>query len=716
LRENYPELTNYLLNQSLTAKSLPLRFRPTKTVNKKTEELKPPNFTHKAENNFLFYNNDTNKFEGVSMHSSYSLLKFNKTKNLTLITTTSSPNNHSIAAPLYHQFIYTIKITPINTLNSNSYKNRDLIELLSDQTVDASRSRVSLIREVGEQLGLDPSSIRINWIEKLNSSDSLNDNLSQPSQEEEEEYLDEEEEEDDLDDENPEEDEEEKVDEQNEYNYEVEPQFITDLNNQEQQQHPNRAKHTAKSSGTNAYYILISFSDINLLDLHRTYFQLKKPLISSSKLNQIKSKYENDCRNYFKSIKQRHQDLFKRKAKRFKFNLNNLTNDHEKIKRVQLVKLCDLSQLTSVLGIDQPSGILQTPSHSAKSTALSSLQHQSNEFNLFIRNSTEVINFYQTNKLIDYETNSNQLDPVNSNETTFVEDINYSMLNHNLDEVEMSSSNQKIQVVHFESFSNQTNSTLNEIASSRFWLWSIVPEEDLLLAVIVPSIVVISMIVMTIVVICLLQMCSNDKSKKHLASLSNASDSTHLGMSNTLEKSPNQFSHHTLKSSSIYKEKAYLSKGVPVILYEEMSDKPIDDYDENNRDIMDSPGSNNMGTYRSNKSNYRSPSTLRNEKPPTPAPPEYSRASANIKTNKLFNSTLVDQTDESIALLRKQNSFDEQQPLFYQPPQPIAGLKTDASRRNDNEECVNDKKNSPLNNFNTNSTQQQKQQLNFMLP
>jgi len=107
---------------------------------------------------------------------------------------------------------------------------------------------------------------------------------------------------------------------------------------------------------------------------------------------------------------------------------------------------------------------------------------------------------------------------------------------------------------------------------------------------------------------------------------------------------------------------------------------------------------------------------LRNEKPPTPAPPEYSRASANIKTNKLFNSTLVDQTDESIALLRKQNSFDEQQPLFYQPPQPIAGLKTDASRRNDNEECFNDKKNSPLNNFNTNSTQQQKQQLNFMLP
>ncbi len=67
------------------------------------------------------------------------------------------------------------------------------------------------------------------------------------------------------------------------------------------------------------------------------------------------------------------------------------------------------------------------------------------------------------------------------------------------------------------------------------------------------------------------------------------------------------------------KERAYLSKGVPVILYEEMSDKPIDEYDENNRDIMDN-------AYETR--NYRSPLIMRNEKPPMPAPPEYSRANS----------------------------------------------------------------------------------------
>lgn len=62
---------------------------------------------------------------------------------------------------------------------------------------------------------------------------------------------------------------------------------------------------------------------------------------------------------------------------------------------------------------------------------------------------------------------------------------------------------------------------------------------------------------------------------------------------------------------------------MPVILYEEMSDKPIDDYDENQRDIMDSG-------YETR--NYRSPLIMRNEKPPMPAPPEYSR-------NNSFRST-----------------------------------------------------------------------------
>ena len=63
-------------------------------------------------------------------------------------------------------------------------------------------------------------------------------------------------------------------------------------------------------------------------------------------------------------------------------------------------------------------------------------------------------------------------------------------------------------------------------------------------------------------------------------------------------------------------------------------------------------------------------------------------------------------------------SFDEENhhhhhhTLFYEPPQPIAGLK-DILNMNEND----DKKNLIISNVSSlNSIQQQKQQLNFMLP
>lgn len=173
---------------------------------------------------------------------------------------------------------------------------------------------------------------------------------------------------------------------------------------------------------------------------------------------------------------------------------------------------------------------------------------------------------------------------------------------------------------------NQLDSDEVEIRSS--WFWRLVPDENFLLAVVVPVIVVVSLFVLSIAVACLLHMLNKDyrqriktQQKKNI-SLSNTTESTASHATATMEKHPPppSSSHtNTSKSSNpIYKQKAYLSKGVPVILYEEMSDKPLEDYDENNVDVIG-------GTGRS--SNYRSPFIMRFEKPPVPAPPEYSRES-----------------------------------------------------------------------------------------
>lgn len=145
--------------------------------------------------------------------------------------------------------------------------------------------------------------------------------------------------------------------------------------------------------------------------------------------------------------------------------------------------------------------------------------------------------------------------------------------------------------------------------------WQIVPEEDFLLAVIVPCTIIISVFVLTIIVACLLHMCNKTyKESKRLVSASNTTESTNTAMSS--EKTAT-LGHSSSKSNPLYKQRAYLSKGVPVILYEEMSDRPIEDYDENDME------------YRSGTSSsyYRSPLIMRNEKPPMPAPPEYSKPS-----------------------------------------------------------------------------------------
>ena len=94
---------------------------------------------------------------GISMQSTYSIFKLNPYKIFTLITTTSVPTSHSPSPsqsliPLYHQFIYSLDIfnympaASPPTTDEATYLTSDLTGLLNEQTQDASKLRVHILK------------------------------------------------------------------------------------------------------------------------------------------------------------------------------------------------------------------------------------------------------------------------------------------------------------------------------------------------------------------------------------------------------------------------------------------------------------------------------------------------------------------------------------------------------------------------------------------
>ncbi|RNA28345.1 dystroglycan isoform X1 [Brachionus plicatilis] len=244
------------------------------------------------------------------------------------------------------------------------------------------------------------------------------------------------------------------------------------------------------------------------------------------------------------------------------------------------------------------------------------------------------------------------------------QDINW------VDDFDYYSTNETVILTNLKSMTNRTNFELTTKIQSYFdylkvLFWSIVPEEDFLLAVIVPSIVIISIIVLSVVVVCMLQMCKRQSvsDTKHLISKSNTTESTSYS-TKTFER-----------TNPLYKEKkAYMSKGVPVILYEEMSDKRNDEFDENDGE--------NLGSITGS---YRSPLIMRNEKPPVPPPPEYTRPAYYTPQLKASESIL----NELQSMLQQSANIIS---LTETPKQlsPTKSIKSDSSANTpmqfDNEE------------------------------
>jgi hypothetical protein len=177
---------------------------------------------------------------------------------------------------------------------------------------------------------------------------------------------------------------------------------------------------------------------------------------------------------------------------------------------------------------------------------------------------------------------------------------------------------------------NQTVVFQTAIKKTRFFNM----DEDFLMAILVPGTIIGSMLIVSIILACVLY----KKSRKYY-------ESTDMEPLSPIYKKPN---------------KAYLSKGVPVILYEEMGEKQTDE-------DVDSNGS------------HLKPLIMRDEKPPAPpAPPEYCKFASAFDS---FSNGVVDAplaqsefcNDDSFNLIQQQHKrIDES---YYQPPKPITDFK-----------------------------------------
>jgi hypothetical protein len=382
---------------------------------------------------------------------------------------------------------------------------------------------------------------------------------------------------------------------------ELKQQRVQELKELDEEKRKQRAK--------NFYHVLVSFSSIGLFDLQKMFLvNLKQQSLGKAvtaemigRLNSIKAKFESECEEFFSLLKRKHED----NVVQFNLGLLNLTREfhvnttdsrEEYLKKVQFLKLCDLNEIYKILLYN---------GKSSSSTGGGNASSKQDLANNYIKNSTEELLFNQ----IELTTGDSRDDESSeSDESESETSTNTIILNKSVEKEDKKDGNDKQQqqqndTVFVKSKSSMAiNMTSEEdppksyfakfklaltesMNKTKKWFWKVVPEEDFLLAVIVPLVVIVAMIILTIVVTCMLQMCNKEyrgvrKSKKE-KKLQNQQQQQLLGSPNTTTAttnsaaSPKTPSHGTLTKSSnpIYKQRAYLSKGVPVILYEEMSDK-----------------------------------------------------------------------------------------------------------------------------------------------
>ena len=368
LNESHPDLAQYLIEHTST------KSKPTTNTIIDASSSEPANF--------LYFNNSTKTFEGISLHSTQSVFKLSSNKLFKVVTqssqltnsltdssatTTKSPvstqqqsapsktsklskivyvqslftteksskvtktpkiepietstiatkTNYSKAniLPFFHQFIYTVKL--LNTAQTSD-KSKSLVDLLNEQSVESSRIRVNLLRNVCRQLDLNPATLRFNWIEKLKSN--FNSFAAQNTDNHEEDeytaYYD------------------SNYDEEASSYDENEPELVM----------PDKLEPSPIKKFKAYSYLLVSFSSAQLLELQKSYFLMSKSAKSadaeSTQLVDLKAQYAHECVKFFELLNKKHQNT------QFRINLVNLTSGNaytnETLLKVQFLKACIL--------------------------------------------------------------------------------------------------------------------------------------------------------------------------------------------------------------------------------------------------------------------------------------------------------------------------------------------------------------------------------------
>jgi hypothetical protein len=230
----------------------------------------------------------------------------------------------------------------------------------------------------------------------------------------------------------------------------------------------------------------------------------------------LKEKFETECERFFKQAIKKHENL------KFRFKLSLLKSDskfqQEYLKKVQFLKLCDLNKIYTLFK-----------------------NKQYDEANTYVKNSTEEIIFNAIRLTDDYDPRSDESsvakssasaaaaaaaaaasgydideeddddDAVDDDDDTIIED-EYGGVTVNSDLVD--DVRLKNKLIKLKSEKSGLNKTSDEeiireigfVETIRAWFWRLVPEEDFLLAVIIPITIVVALFVLTIVAACLLHM------------------------------------------------------------------------------------------------------------------------------------------------------------------------------------------------------------------
>lgn len=364
------------------------------------------------------------------------------TTSYPLYTPATSKQNRQDAAPslipLYHQFIYSIKI--FNYLPSEN-RVADLGSFLNEQTTEASRIRVHILKIIASQLNIPPTTLRINWIEKFNN----------------------------------------------------------------------------ETSDESAYErILISLSNTNLLDMQNSYSaHLSENDVE--KVSEMNFLYEKECSKYFEFLSAIHTN------REFSFNINFLQlmypnetffrqdQNYEQVEKVQLLKLCDIKDIYSILSLGEDDAASnKNPLLPRQFNLANSLIKRSSEEILFDNSPIDLVELNSTEGVTDYLTEQSgefypqqivKLKSDSSQNGTNATQVFYDVVEEKVHYSTMADATVGQQLVNWlERFKDKCQR----------WFWSVVPEEDVLLVVIVPAVIVVSLIIFTIVTVCILQMCNKD--------------------------------------------------------------------------------------------------------------------------------------------------------------------------------------------------------------